>query len=181
MKLLTILTALTLSPIVLAQDTANPNPTTTSGEEEKPYQDESANKNFWEATLPGGAYLVALSRITSISKHEYLLDGNLIITEVTIDTLGDTTLRVYQITPAAEYANLAAGRRIVERGKDLLDRAGQRTGIDLSSMVQKQYPMTTHSKTIEFRVKELGVLEALHESARKAWMDGEGRKFAITE
>ena len=124
---------------------------------------------------------MALSRITSISKHEYLLDGNLIVTEVTIDTLGATTLRVYQITPAAQYGSLATGRKIVERGKDLLDRAGQRTGADVANMVHKQYPATTHSKTIEFRVKDLGTLDALHNSARTAWISSKGRKFSVNE
>ena len=103
------------------------------------------------------------------------------MTEVTIDTLGDTTLRVYQITPAAQYGTLATGRKIVERGRDLLDRAGQRTGADINNMVHKQYPITTHSKTIEFRVKDLGTLDALLSSVRTAWINGKGRKFVVNE
>ena len=125
--------------------------------------------------------MVALSRIAAISKHEYLLDGNLIVTEVNIDTIGSTTMRVYQITPAAQYGTLAAGRKIVERGKDLLDRAGQRTGVDIENMVQKQYPTTTHARTVEFRVKDLGTLNALLSSAQAAWLSGKGRKFVVNE
>ena len=183
MKLLSILALLAMAPFVAAQDTANPrsNPSTQTQDDDKPYNDSTGAKGFWQGTLPGGEYLVALSRITSISKHEYLLDGNLIVTEVTIDTLGDTTMRVYQITPAAQYGTLNTGRKIVERGKDLLDRAGQRTGADINNMVHKQYPTTTHSKTIEFRVKDVGTLNALYSSARSAWMNGQGRKFVANE
>lgn len=181
MKLLSILAILTMAPLALAQDTANPNSTANSKDKDQPYSDALGDKGFWDGTLPGGNYLVALSRITSISKHEYLLDGNLVVTEVTIDTVGDTTMRVYQITPAAQYGTLATGRKIVERGKDLLDRAGQRTGADLNNMVHKQYPTTTHSKTIEYRVKDLGTLDALYKSARTAWTSGNGRKFVANE
>ena len=180
MKTLPVLALFVMSLLAGAQDTANPNSTAT-GQDGKPFNDSLAEKGFWQGSLPGGSYLVALSRITSISKHEYLLDGNLIVTEVTIATLGATTLRVYQITPAAQYGCLATGRKIVERGKDLLDRAGQRTGADVANMVHKQYPATTHSKTIEFRVKDLGTLDALHNSARTAWISGKGRKFAVNE
>ncbi|MBJ06915.1 MAG: hypothetical protein CMO40_07345 [Verrucomicrobiaceae bacterium] len=170
-----------LSQLALAQDSADPDANSTGQDPEKTYNDSVGNKGFWQGTLPGGSYLVALSRITSISKHSYLLEGNVIVTEVTIDTVGDTTMRVYQITPAAQYGTLATGRKIVERGQDLLDRAGQRTGADITNMVQKQYPSTTHAKTIEFRVQDLGTLEALHRSATSAWSSGKGRKFVANE
>jgi hypothetical protein len=48
-------------------------------------------------------------------------------------------------------------------------------------MVHKQYPTTTHSKTIEYRVNDLGTLGALHNSARTAWTSGKGRKFTVNE
>ena len=48
-------------------------------------------------------------------------------------------------------------------------------------MVQKQYPTTTHAKTIEFRVKDLGTLDALLGSAKGAWISGKGRKFVVNE
>ena len=176
-----MLAFLAVTPLAVAQqDTANPNSSPAS-KDDSPYRDDLDHNGFWQGNMPGGNYLVALSKITSISKHEYLLDGNLIITEVTIDTLGDTTLRVYQITPAAQYGTLATPRKVIERGKDLLDRAGQRTGADVQNMVHKQYPTTTHSKTIEFRLKDLQTLDALHSSVRTAWMSGKGRKFTINE
>ena len=87
MKLIFILSLLLLPVLALAQDTTNPNSTST-GQDDKPFKDSLGEKGFWQGSLPGGSYAVALSRITSISKHEYLLDGNLIVTEVTIDTIG---------------------------------------------------------------------------------------------
>ena len=177
MKTILYFFLLLAAPVAFAQ-TANPNPAPPN-DDEAPYTDKlDPHKRFWQASLPGGSYMVALDRIASVSKHEYLLDGNLIITEVNIDTVGSTTLRIYQITPAAEYSNLQGAKRVVERGKDLLDRAGQRTGSDPNNMVHKSYPVTTHAKTIEFRVSELGTLDALLGSVRKAWLDGKGRRFS---
>ena len=45
-------------------------------------------KGIWQATLPGGEYAVSTDRITSVSRHSYLLDGTLLVDEVTIDTTG---------------------------------------------------------------------------------------------
>lgn len=177
MKILSLLSVLTLSlsSLTVAQDSKS------KSTDNKQFQDTSGSRGFWEGTFAGGNYLVALSRISSVSKHEYLLDGNLIVTEVTIDTLGATTLRVYQITPAAKYGTLATPGKVIERGKDLLDRAGQRTGVDLANMVQKSYPTTTHAKTIEFRVKNLETLTAMFNSAKTAWTTGKGRNFTVSE
>lgn len=178
MKILSLLSVLTLS-LASTGFAQNNQPNSTS--QNKQFQDTTGTRGFWEGTFAGGNYLVALSRITSVSKHEYLLDKTLVVTEVNIDTLGSTTLRVYQITPAAKYGTLSTPGQVVERGKDLLDRAGQRTGVDLVNMVQKHHPTTTHAKTIEFRVKNLDTLTAMFDSAKTAWTSGSGRKFTVSE
>lgn len=167
MKTIICLLLLAAAPFLSAQN----------DEEDRFTDTTNPHKAFWHASMPGGTYLVALSKIVSVSKHEYLLDGNLIITEVVIDTVGDSTVRIYQITPAAEYSNLQGAKRVVERGKDLLDRAGQRTGTDPNHMVHKTYPVTTHAKLVEFRIDDLQVLSALHGSVQSAWISGKGRRF----
>ena len=180
MRTIPLLALLALAQLALAQGsrhTANPN--ATPNPEEAPYTDKEDHRGFWQATLPGGSFLVALSKITSVSKHQYLLDGTLIVTEVTIDTLGDSLVRIYHLRPAAEDSTLSGPSRIVERGRDLLDRAGQRTGTDPNSQVHKKYPLTTHSKTIEFRVQDEATLDALLGSVRTAWIKGRGRRFVV--
>ena len=135
MKTILCLLLITAAPLLSAQ---------TAGEEEDRFTDtNNPHKAFWSASLSGGSYLVALSKIVSVSKHEYLLDGNLIITEVVIDTVGDSTVRIYQITPAAQGSNLQGAKQVVERGKELLDRVGQRTGTDPNHVVHKTYPLTS--------------------------------------
>lgn len=135
-------------------------------------------KRFWQASLPGGNYIVALDRISSVSKHTYIIDGNLSVTEVVIDTNGNSLVRFYYIEPAgSDASNIGAG--ISRRSKEILEKAGQRTGVDVNTTVAKQYPTTTHSKTVEYRVSDEGDLNKLYGSVTNAWLKGSGRKFTI--
>lgn len=140
---------------------------------------ESVGPNrFWQATLGGGHYMVALDRITAVSRHKYVLDGALIIDEVTVDTVGEALARFYFITPITDAApgNSVAG--LAERGRELVDKAAKRIGTDVQNMVVKKYPDTSHAKTIEYRILSEDELTALYASVRSSWESGRGRKFA---
>lgn len=135
-------------------------------------------RRFWQANVPGGSYMVALDRIASVSKHTYIIDGNLSVTEVVIDTNGNSLARFYYIEPVGgDASNVGAG--IKRRGQEILEKAGQRTGVDVNSTVVKQYPTTTHAKTVEYRVSDVGDLNKLYGSVTSAWTKGHGKKFTI--
>ena len=136
-------------------------------------------KGIWQATLPGGEYAVSTDRITSVSRHSYLLDGTLLVDEVTIDTTGQALARFYFIMPvgATGTPGSTAGAAI-ERGKGLLDSAGQRVGGDLENMVIKKYPDTTHARTIEYRLATQAELTNLFNSAKQAWQSGQGGQYS---
>lgn len=150
-------------------------------EETKNATDEEDLKRFWQLALPDGHFMVALDRIASISRSSYVLDGGLIVTEVTIDTVGNALCRIYQITPAAENSRVSSAQRLTERARELTNRASEVTGADLANMVQKNYPTTTHAKTVEYRVQERSTLDALYGSLNQAWREGKGRRFAIAQ
>ncbi|MGB6219990.1 hypothetical protein [Haloferula sp.] len=157
-------------------NTNNPNET---GNEETTATESDGPRRFWQASLPSGHYMVALDRISNISMHEYLLDGQLIINEVTVDTTGRALARFYHIAPLSEAGGRDEITRVVDRGRELLDRAGQKAGTDAHNMAQKTYPTTTHAGTIEFRILDKRDLSALYGSLRKAWESGKGRKLTI--
>ena len=136
-------------------------------------------RRFWQANLPGGNYIVALDRISSISKHSYILNGNLEVTEVVIDTNGNSLARFYYIIPVGSDSESNIASRLNNRTKELLDKAGERTGVNANTAVAKQYPNTTHAKTVEFRISNESHLNRLFNSARNAWIKGTGRKFTI--
>ncbi len=136
-------------------------------------------RGIWQASLPGGEYAVSTDKITSVSRHSYLLDGALVVDEVTVDTIGQALARFYFITPVGAQGSAGGtASAAIERGKGILDSVGQRTGADLENMVIKKYPVTTHAKTIEYRIATQQELTNLFESAKQAWQSGQGGTFS---
>ena len=146
-------------------------------QEESQSSDKEGRRGYWEANLAGGNYLVALGRISSVSRHKYVLDGALIVEEVTVDTTGQALARFYFITPISASGPGAAASQITERARALVDGAAKRAGSDIQDMVVKKYPLTTHSKSIEYRVLSQAQLNALYQSVKTAWVNGRGRVF----
>jgi hypothetical protein len=170
---------LAFSPLAFAQNNnprPNQNPPGPLQEKEKDNDKETKN-GFWEANLAGGNYLVALGRISSVSRHRYVLDGTVIVDEVTIDTEGQALARFYFLSPIDAGGAGAAAADAVERAAALLDNAVRRAGVNVQDMVVKKYPLTTHSKTIEYRLLSEQQLGALYVSAKTAWITGKGRVF----
>ena len=155
----------------------------TNSENPQGITDTQVKNRFWQASLGEGRYMVALERISAISRHQYLLDGSVKVDEVTIDALGQSLVRIYYLSPITDdmrgtsTGNAAA--RIVDRGRNLLDQKASRTGVNVDTMVVKKYPETTHAKTIEFRVQSSEALDALYKSVHTAWENGRGRQFTI--
>ena len=133
----------------------------TSGDDTSNATDEEGLKRFWQLSLPDGNFMVALERIASISRSTYVLDGGLIVTEVTIDTVGNALCRIYQITPAGEGGAASVVKNGTQRALELAGRAEEVTGSNLTTMVQKSYPTTTHAKTIEYRIQDRATLDSL--------------------
>jgi hypothetical protein len=149
---------------------------------EKPVDSVGANR-FWQATLGGGHYMVALDRISSVSRHKYVLDGALIVDEVTVDALGQSLARFYFITPISVAANgngaAAVVSSAVDRGREMIDKAAATAGAAVHEMVVKKFPETTHAHTVEFRLLSEAELTGIYDSVRGAWESGRGRKFAV--
>ncbi|MGJ8677970.1 MAG: hypothetical protein ACSHX0_10670 [Akkermansiaceae bacterium] len=168
--LLAVIFTFSISPLFAQDDSSS----TGSSEAAGP-------RNFWQASLPGGDFTVALTKISSVSKHSYVIDGNLRVTEVVVDTLGNSLARFYYIIPVAQDASENLGAGILSRGKDLLDQAGKRTGQNLTTPVTKNYPTTTHAKTVEFNISDEDNLNKLYDSVKSAWIKNSGKKFTIKE
>ncbi len=139
--------------------------------------DSPGPNRFWQATLNGGHYMVALDRISSVSRHKYLLDGAVIVDEVTVDALGQALARFYHISPVTDAAPGNAVADLAKRGREIVEKAADRAGNDVQNMVIKKYPETSHARTIEYRILSAADLSALHASVRSAWETGRGRQF----
>lgn len=157
---------------------------TTDPNDPNGVSDQQQRDRFWEANLGGGQYMVALSHITAISRHQYVLDGTLLVDEVTVDTNGQAPARFYFITPITDEMRGsgigAAAGRMVDRGRELVEQRGSEiAGTKVHEMVQKKFPLTTHAKQIEYRVLNPEALNQLYSSVRTAWRTGRGRVFTV--
>ncbi len=136
-------------------------------------------ERFWQASIGEGHFMVLLDRIISISMHQYLMDGGLIVDEVTVDTQGQALTRFYFIAPISKIAPSNPVANLAERGRELADKAAERIGTNAQDMVFKKYPDTTHAKSVEYRITSLAHLKALYSSLKSAWKCGPGCEFII--
>ncbi|MEN8681375.1 MAG: hypothetical protein ABF391_15130 [Akkermansiaceae bacterium] len=194
MKITPFLLAFALSALlVTAQTTPVPGGQRTPAEQQEADREQAAadkqalegvnddenRKRRWECSLPGGEYSVNLGAITSVSKHSYVLDGTLLVTEVTVDTTGTALARFYYIEPITKDTTFNALARLQKRAEQLRNRGQERSGTKADEMAQKSYPTTTHARTIEFRIMNEVELNALYGSLYRAWNSGKGRTFRI--
>lgn len=175
MKCLFLLPLLFFLNIAEAQRQSDPN-SADNQETDEETTDQVRPDKKWKASLPGGEYLVSLKAITSINKHSYVLDGTLLVNEVNIDTTGRSLVRFYYIEPITSQTNFDPLKRLENRAKELRNQGRARTGLTIDEMAQKQYPTTTHSHTVEFRVLSERRLATLYRSIQKAWEDDQGRE-----
>jgi hypothetical protein len=168
MKIAPLLFLVALTGFSQAQTPApTPAPTTVT--------DIEVPTSFWDCTLPGGNYTVALSKISVVSLHEFNLPGGR-VTELNIVTEGDALARFYFMEAVLPGGGTAAADLAKTRLTGLAEAAADRTGTDKTwQKVQKDYPLATHAHTIEFRLATKADLTALHASAKRAWMTGKGR------
>ncbi len=160
-----IISAAALMPAALSQP-ASPSPSP------------EVKRGVWRAELPGGIYIVRLSSITSLSLHEYVVDGAARVAEVNVATSGSELARFYFIEPLAPKSPVGLGQSginlVTERAGELLARTGADS---VTNSVLKNYPASTHAHTIEYRIESKDMLQKLFDSAEKAWLDERAGTF----
>jgi hypothetical protein len=162
----------TLASTSVAQ---NPTPTPT------PQPAVNAAKPIWRCNLPGGTYQVLASAILSVSSHEYVVDGAARVTEVNVDTPGQLAVRFYFIEPAVTSGPGGLGAATLGKVQSLLTEAADRSGTDAWKKVVKSYPVTTHARTVEYRVGGKDSLTKIFASASKVMTTGKPDEVTISD
>ena len=158
MKLLILILA--LLPLPLLAQTPNQPPTTN---------ETTSNIMLFRAKLPGGTYEVAVRSIVAVTSHEYLVDGIARVTEVNIDTTGSLLARFYYLEPVQPNSPLGLGQATIDKAQEILKQSAEKTGQDVWKKVVKNYPTTTHARTVEYRLVEKADLNKIYEAAEEAF------------
>lgn len=131
---------------------------------------------FWEVVTAAGRFVARLDQISSVSQHEYLIDGAVRVFECTVDTDGGQTARFYFIEPVTDSSSITTGSATLNRLKDLANQATNKAGLgDVDTVVTKHYPDTTHAKTSEFRMKNKETIGQIYDHVRRVWAEERGR------
>jgi hypothetical protein len=134
---------------------------------------------LFRAQLPGGIYEVAVRNIVSVSIHEYLVDGAVRVVEMNIDTLGSIMARFYFLEPNTPNTPGGIGAAAIEKTQQLLTQAADKTGQDAWKKVIKNYPTTTHARTVEYRFQSREELNKVFEAAEDAFRLQRARSVKI--
>jgi hypothetical protein len=124
---------------------------------------------IFRAKLPGGTYEVAVRSMIAVTQHEYLVDGVARVTEVNIDTAGTLLVRFYFLEPVAPTTGSGLANAGIEQAQRLLREAAEKSGQDVWKKVVKNYPTTTHARTVEYRVESLEQLTKIFDAADGAF------------
>jgi len=119
----------------------------------------------------GSSYYALAEKVVSVSKQAYVA-GPLFVTEVCIELdQSPLQVRIYnaRAVPADKAAEAAAKKIPYEAAKqaaksNILKRAEEKLGgVKTQQNVYKDYPATTHARTLEFVVSDLEELEIFYE------------------
>jgi len=142
----------------------------------------SAHAAFWRGELPGGVYMVSLPTVASVSTHEYVVDGVARVTELTVATNSAVVARFYFLEPMVPKSPIGLGQSVIDKVQQRGEEAAGRTGVEeIWKKVVKNYPLTTHAHTVEYRVDSVDQIKRLQKSLEDAWRNNRDTLFKIAD
>ncbi|MCX6967110.1 MAG: hypothetical protein NTZ46_04910 [Verrucomicrobia bacterium] len=129
-----------------------------------------AQAAFWRCELPGGVYMVSLPAVSSVSTHEYVVDGAVRVTELTIGTNSAVVARFYYLEPMVPKSPVGFGQSLLDKAQEKAQEASTRTETEeVWKKVVKNYPLTTHAHTVEYRLDSTDQIKKVQKSLEDAW------------
>ncbi len=136
--------------------------------------------DFWEFLHPGGTALVSLAEITAIDVHSYLIEGGFRVWELNVCDKSSFALRIYSVEklePSDAVAGIKSATRKAEEAAEKI--ASKITDDEPWKKVVKDYPTTTHAKTVEFRVDKKETVLEIYKHVRQSWVSKRGGRFTV--
>lgn len=115
--------------------------------------------------------MVNLSTVTSVSTHEYVVNGSARVTELTIGTTGAVVARFYYIEPIIPKSPINGfGQSVIDKVQEKVEDATDRAGVEqVWKKVVKDYPVSTHAHTVEYRLDSVDAVTKLEKNIEDAW------------
>ena len=112
--------------------------------------------------------VINVNMITAIAMHNYRLNGDNLISEVTIDTLGNNTIKFYYIHPTREISPVGDPKEVIDKVRQQITRetSAQRDDADVPAV---KFPEGTYSHSIEFQINNPDKLKKLYKAALSTW------------
>lgn len=140
----------------------------------------SAQAAFWRCELPGGVYMVSIPTISSVSTHEYVVGGAARVTELTIGTNSAVVARFYYLEPLVPKTSISMGQTVIDKAQQYATEAAGRAGVEeVWKKVVKDYPLTTHAHTVEYRLDSLDQIKKLQASLESACHTGKETQIKL--
>lgn len=136
------------------------------------------NVGFWGTSGAGGEYAVRVDKIISVSSHTYVVDGAAKVTEVNIATDSPVLVRYYHIDLITPETPGAIGKSVINKVTEVATEAAGRV-VPSDLKVIKNYPTTTHARTIEFRLRTRDEVEKILKSAKQAFFYNKGEVLKL--
>ncbi len=129
---------------------------------------------LWTAKIvgdPTGSICVPIRSINSVTIHHYLLNGQVPIAELTVDTSGNNSIRIYTVfSPTADIGGLVG----IASGA-----AEEVKSVSGMPSVGKEYPNTTHAHSIEYCVSNENQLNSAYTSLKQCLSTGMGASISL--
>ena len=136
---------------------------------------------FWSCDLPGGTYTVSLPTVASVSTHEYIVDSAARVTELTVATNSAVVARFYYIEPMVPQSPVGIGQTLIDKAQQHVTDVASRAGMEeVWKKVVKNYPLTTHAHTVEYRLESVDQIKKLQKSLETAWRNNSETQIKIS-
>lgn len=117
------------------------------------------------------ATCIRLDAIVSVSKHSYLVNGNQ-IREVTIDTKGNNSIRIYCLNASSRITDM---KERVSQTRAMLDSKTD----NASRLPAKSFPEGTYSHNVEYQVDSPSDIDKVYESVINAVIRNKGCIYKV--
>lgn len=139
-----------------------------------PSQNVMKSDRFWTCIFDDvkvATVSVRLDTVTSVAMHTYNI-GAQTVREVTIDTTGNNSIRIYCLNTNSTVT------RYADRVKNTRELVDSKTG-GATKYPSKTFPEGTYSHNIEYQVESVKDLEGIYESVIKAVFSNKGAVIEV--